>query len=373
MRLTCIGLMSGTSLDGVDGVLVDISNTEQGVRLQQRAFASMPMPAALRSALWALQTPADNELHQAALAANALMRLYADCVQQLLAQAGLAPHQVAVIGAHGQTVRHQPGLHDGTGYTLQLVNGALLAECTGISVACDFRSRDVAAGGQGAPLVPAFHQALWGADGVPLAVLNLGGIANISVLQPGVPAQGFDCGPANALLDYWCQQHTGQEYDANGAWAAQGQVHVGLLAALMAEPFIQQPPPKSTGRDLYNPQWLQQHLQAVADLPPVDVQATLTAYTAQAAASHIQRYAAGVQRLLVCGGGVRNATLMQHLRDLLPGVHVGSTSDCGMDPQAVEASAFAWLAAKTWQREPLDLTAITGSHHARVAGCLYFA
>lgn len=366
--------MSGTSMDGVDGVLADIHPPVRPGgpwRLLQRAFASVAMPAQLGHDLLALNAAGDNELHRAALAANALMRLYAQCVQTLLDQAGLTPAAVAVIGAHGQTVRHRPQMFDGTGYTLQLVNGALLAELTGVAVACDFRSRDVAAGGQGAPLVPVFHQALWGGDGAGLAVLNLGGIANLSVLQTGQPAQGFDCGPANALLDYWCHAHTGQAYDADGAWAAQGTVHPALLARLLAEPFITQAPPKSTGRDLFNPGWLMQQLQAADGLRPEDVQATLTAYTAQAAAQHMQRWAPAVRRLVVCGGGVRNRQVMQQLAQALPGVQVVSSAALGVDPQAVEASAFAWLASHTLQRLPLDMRTVTGAGRPRVLGALY--
>lgn len=369
--LLCIGLMSGTSMDGVDGVLAECSVAADGSpQLRQRALVSLPMPEALREQLWALNTPTDNELHRAALAANGLMRLYADCSLQLCREAGVSPQQVAVQGAHGQTVRHRPGLFDGTGYSLQLVNGALLAELTGIAVACDFRSRDVAAGGQGAPLVPAFHQAVWGV-GQALAVLNLGGIANLSFLRPGQAPLGFDCGPANALLDWWCLRHTGQPYDAGGQWAAQGQLLPSLLQRLLAEPYLQQPPPKSTGRDLFNPDWLAQQLQGHADAAPVDVQATLTAYTGQAAVQAVQQHGVGTQRLLVCGGGVRNATILQHLRSGLPGVEVCSTADHGMDPQAVEAMAFAWLAWNSWLRQPIDLSAVTGAAGPRVLGCIY--
>lgn len=293
------------------------------------------------------------------------------------------------MGAHGQTVRHRPRQFDGTGYTLQLMHGALLAELTGIAVACDFRSRDIAAGGQGAPLVPVFHQALWGqvhgtdteattptaaptATHTELAVLNLGGIANLSILQAGGHgAQGFDCGPANALLDAWCQRHTGHPYDADGAWAAQGHVHAELLTQMLAEPFIQQAPPKSTGRDLYNAHWLAQQLARFPNLAPVDVQATLTAYTAQAAALHVQRFAPTVARLVVCGGGVRNGTLMRQLAQALPGVQVLSSQELGVDPQTVEASAFAWLGLHTLLRLPLNMRAVTGAQGARVLGCLY--
>ena len=372
LPLTCIGLMSGTSMDGVDGVLVDISPASGGaLSLRQRGFASVDLPVVLRDELLALNTPGDNELHRGALAANALMRVYAQCVQQLCAEAAVAPEAVAVVGAHGQTVRHRPGLFDGTGYTTQLINGALLAELTGIAVACDFRSRDVAAGGQGAPLVPVFHQAVWNDSGETLVVLNLGGIANLSVLAPGKTPFGFDCGPANALLDGWCQQHTGQPYDADGRWAAQGQVHVALLQQLMAEPYIRQAPPKSTGRDLFNAEWLQQQLALQPGIAAVDVQATLTAYTVQAAAHHARAHAPAATRLLVCGGGVRNGEITRQLAEALPGVTMESTRAHGIDPQAVEATAFAWLASKTWLREPIDMTAVTGAKGPRVLGCLY--
>jgi anhydro-N-acetylmuramic acid kinase len=371
--------MSGTSLDAVDGCLLEMAGTarSQGpsvaTPMRQLAFAGRAMPPALRAELLALNTPGDNELHRAALAANALMALYAEVTQALCAQAAVQPTQIAVIGAHGQTVRHRPQMFDGTGYTLQLVNGALLAERTGIAVACDFRSRDVAAGGQGAPLVPAFHAALWGTETTGLAVLNLGGMANLTLLQPGRNVTGFDCGPANVLLDHWCIQHTGQPYDADGAWAAQGTVHAGLLLQMLADRYIGQEPPKSTGRDHFNDEWLQHQLQPHAALSPTDVQATLAAFTVQAAAQHLRRHAPAVRRLLVCGGGVRNTHLMQGLAAALPEVAVASSGQFGIDPQAVEAAAFAWLASKTLRQEPVDWRSVTGAGTAHVPGCLYAA
>ena len=228
-----IGLMSGTSLDGVDGVIYDFAGqaakvTTQ-VSAQVSAFASAPFPASLRAELLALNSAGDNELHRAALAANALTRVYAQVVAQLLAQTNLKPTDIRAIGAHGQTVRHRPGEFDGTGYTLQLNSPALLAELTQIDVVADFRSRDVAAGGQGAPLVPAFHQGVFGHQNESVAVLNMGGISNLSVLGKDEPLLGFDCGPGNALMDHWCHLHTGQFYDADGAWAAAGQVGQALL------------------------------------------------------------------------------------------------------------------------------------------------
>ena len=277
-----IGLMSGTSLDGVDGVLADYA-TGAG---QVLAHASCGFDAPLRAELLALNSPGGtDELHRAALAANALARSYATVVAQLLAQARVPATAVAAIGAHGQTVRHRPQLFDGTGYTLQLGNPALLAELTGITVVADLRSRDVAAGGQGAPLVPAFHQGVFGRGGQTVLALNLGGIANLSVLRADGSVLGFDCGPGNALMDGWCQQHLGLDFDENGRWAASGRVLPALLAALLDEPFLRQPPPKSTGRDLFHRAWLDAHLQSFAGARREDVQATLAEFTAAACAN----------------------------------------------------------------------------------------
>ena len=277
-----IGLMSGTSLDGVDGVLVDFS--EQKPRVTH--VNSAQLAPELRAELLALNTPGADELHRAALAANALARTYAQVVKALLQASGLRAAQVKAIGAHGQTLRHRPQMFDGTGYTIQLNNPALLAELTGIDVVADFRSRDVAAGGQGAPLAPFFHRA-WFAPTSPVShaqsqtvsVLNIGGISNLTVLSPD-ETLGFDCGPGNALMDMWCQQHTGAAFDAGGAWAASGQVNPALLANMLAEPYFALPPPKSTGRDLFNRAWLDQHLAAFATEKPQNIQATLLELTA---------------------------------------------------------------------------------------------
>lgn len=371
-----IGLMSGTSLDGVDGVLVDFS----GAELRVLGHESAPFPADLRAELLALNTPGDNELHRAALAANALVRVYAGVVEALLAPSGIAASQVRAIGAHGQTVRHRPQAFDGTGYTLQLNNPAWLAEHCGIAVVADFRSRDVAAGGQGAPLVPAFHQGVFGRPTESIAVLNIGGISNLSVLRAegaedaeGADGSviGFDCGPGNALMDHWCHLHSGQAFDANGAWAASGQIVPDLLAALLAEPFLREAPPKSTGRDLFNPAWLSARLAAAAHAAPADVQATLTEFTAQACADHVARYGAGSNTLVVCGGGALNSFLMQRLQALLPGVRVDSSALHGLPPLEVEAAAFAWLARQAILNKTGSLKSVTGARGARVLGAVY--
>ncbi len=361
-----IGLMSGTSLDGVDGVVIDF---EQGFRVL--AHASQPFDAELRSELWSLNTPTENELHRAALAANGLSRTYADVVQSLLTRLKCHPKDIAAIGAHGQTVRHQPGLHDGLGYTLQLNNPALLAELTGIDVVADFRSRDIAAGGQGAPLVPAFHQEVFGRRDACVAVLNIGGIANLSVLRPEQAAIGFDCGPGNAMLDHWCQLHTGQPYDNEGQWAASGEVQVDLLACLLSEPFFQAPPPKSTGRDLFNPRWLNAQLQGFESLRPQDVQATLSALTVSASAMALQACAPDCKELIVCGGGAFNLHLMRQLQAALPSVRTLPSSERGLPPLEVEASAFAWLARQALLRQTGNLPSATGARGARVLGAIY--
>ncbi|AEF87725.1 Anhydro-N-acetylmuramic acid kinase [Delftia sp. Cs1-4] len=367
----CIGLMSGTSLDGVDGVLVDFAEGTQVLWHASRGF-----DAALRAELLALNTPdGRDELHRAALAANALARSYAEVVRELLQATGLAPAQIAAIGAHGQTVRHRPQMFDGTGYTLQLNSPALLAELSGVAVVADLRSRDVAAGGQGAPLVPAFHQGVFGRPGETVLVLNIGGIANLSVLAGDGTVLGFDCGPGNALMDGWCQTHNGQPYDDGGQWAATGQVLPALLDRLLAEPFLQQPPPKSTGRDLFHADWLAGHLSAsatsAADARPADVQATLTEFTARACAGAVQRFGRGGGELLVCGGGAFNTQLMQRIAALLPGVAVDTTAARGLPPQQVEAAAFAWLARQALLGLPGNLPAVTGARGPRILGAIH--
>ena len=363
-----IGLMSGTSLDGVDAVLVDFD----GPQAQVLGHCSAPLPAPLRAELLALNSPTDNELHRAALAANGLVRVYAEQVHTLLQQCNVKAAAVTAIGAHGQTVRHRPQEFDGTGYTLQLNNPSLLAELCGIAVVADFRSRDVAAGGQGAPLVPPFHQAFFGRPHQSLAVLNIGGISNITVLDPTtVDLLGFDCGPGNALMDGWCATHTGQPFDDAGRWAAQGQVHTGLLARLLDEPFFAKSPPKSTGRDLFNGAWLADKLQGLDALLPHDVQATLTELTALACARSLLESSSGCKTLVVCGGGALNHHLMARLQAALPHCRVTASPELGLPPLQVEATAFAWLARQTVIGKTASLKSVTGARGARVLGAIY--
>ena len=361
--------MSGTSLDGVDGVLADFSNSQPRVL----AHCALPLTSELKQTLLDLNTPSDNELHRAALAANGLVRVYTQVVQALLAQTHTKASDVRAIGAHGQTVRHQPGAFDGTGYTLQLNNPALLAELTGIDVVADFRNRDVAAGGQGAPLVPVFHQGIFGQRGKTAGVLNIGGIANLSVLHANGDVLGFDCGPGNALLDHWCQAHTGDAFDNDGAWGASGTVIETLLHTMLAEPFLHQTPPKSTGRDLFHPTWLAHQLSDYANAKAADVQATLTEFTARACVNDVLRHAADATELIVCGGGALNGALMQRLQAGLPQMRVLSSAERGMPPLQVEAAAFAWLARQTVLGLPGNLPKVTGAQGARILGGIFRA
>lgn len=364
-----IGLMSGTSLDGVDAVLADFG----GARPQVLAHASVPLPESLKNEFLILNNPGSNELHQAALAANALTQLYANAVRQLLAHTAMDASQVGAIGAHGQTVRHRPGEFDGVGYTLQLNQPALLAELCGIDVVADFRSRDVAAGGQGAPLVPPFHKAFFAQSGRCIAVLNIGGISNFTLLDadPWMPLLGFDCGPGNALMDAWCLQHTGQAYDDQGRWASSGRVAQGLLADMLADDFFSRPPPKSTGRDLFNTPWLDRHLLRSNALAAEDVQATLAELTAQSCANSLRSALPACESLIVCGGGALNDHLMARLQAALPGIHVSASGNWGLPPLQVEATAFAWLARQTVLRETGSVQSVTGARGARILGAIY--
>jgi anhydro-N-acetylmuramic acid kinase len=363
-----LGLMSGTSLDGVDGALVDFSNG----RISVRGHAYEAFPSSLSDTLLALNTPGDNELHRCALAANALVEIYSHVVERLLRETSTPSSSIRAIGAHGQTVRHRPGEFDGIGYSAQLNSGALLAERTGIDVVCDFRSRDVAAGGQGAPLVPAFHAVAFQRPGSSVAVLNIGGIANLTLIPRNGPVTGFDCGPGNALLDAWCLQHTGSRYDDQGRWAAGGQVVPALLGSLMSEPFLKRTPPKSTGRDLFNASWLKSHIDRhAAGVDPRNVQATLAEFTARAACEALGTHQPDAADLLVCGGGALNLHLMQRLAALAPNLRVQPTDAFGVPAMQVEAAAFAWLAQAFVERIPGNRPEVTGARGPRVLGALY--
>lgn len=362
-----IGLMSGTSMDAVDGVLVDLSAAPR--LLASHSLAHDP---ALKTRLLALAQPGPDELDRLGQLDVELGRHFAACALALLAQAGVAAEAVRAIGSHGQTVRHRP--QGDFPFTLQIGDPNVIAETTGVTVVADFRRRDVAAGGQGAPLVPACHEALFRSATEDRVVLNLGGIANISVLpaDPSAPVYGFDTGPANVLLDGWCYRHTGQPYDADGQWARAGQVDGALLAALLAHPYFQRTAPKSTGREEFHLDWLDAVLAEQAkDLAPVAVQATLTELTAASVAQAIAAAGRGQGRLLVCGGGAYNSLLLERLAALLPAMTVKTTLQQGLPPTWVEAIAFAWLAQRTLTGQPGNLPAVTGASGLRVLGGIY--
>ena len=357
-----IGMMSGTSTDGVDAVLAEFADSVP----RQIAMASRPYSDALRQEILALNAVTANEIHRREMAANAIADLYADVAGDLLKEAQLRAADVAAIGAHGQTIRHRPEL----GYTVQMINSARLVEKTGIAVISDFRSRDMAAGGQGAPLVPAFHSDVFGDRTRHRAVLNIGGISNVTLLAPGANAAGgFDCGPGNILMDYWCEAHTGARFDDSGNWARSGDVQTPLLEAMLREPYFSAPPPKSTGRDLFSPEWLVQF--DLGKIAAADVQATLLALTAQTIAQDLRLHGRGVQDLYVCGGGALNDALMDALRAQLPGVAIDTTDALGIAPMAVEAMAFAWLAMRFMNRLPGNLPTVTGASGLRVLGAYY--
>ncbi len=369
-----IGLMSGTSLDGVDGVLTFIPDDYDGGETGILATAHVPFDKHLRQQLMSLQLPGQNEIEKEALAANRLAVLYAECVYTLLQKKDISAKDVRAIGAHGQTIRHRPEL----GFSRQTNNPALLAELTQINVIADFRNRDIAANGQGAPLVPAFHYAVFGSQYSSRAVINIGGIANISILSPDGSVSGFDTGPGNMLMDAWVGKHLKKNYDEDGTWGKSGICSQELLRALLKEPFFGKVPPKSTGRDLFNLNWLDS-VFSTSDvferLEPSDVQSTLTMLTAETITDAIRDHASFADEIYVCGGGAKNPFLMELIGQRLKTKNIPAmlkTSDAlGVDPMHVEALAFAWLAHRFMIGKPGNLPSVTGARGLRALGALY--
>ena len=357
-----LGVMFGTSLDGIDIVLI-----EQNEICALKASLYLVMPDALRQDILDLCSPGEDELARSALVENKWVHLVADGVAQLLAQENIKASSIRAIGSHGQTVRHDPA----RGFSLQIGNPALLAELTGISVVSDFRRRDIAAGGQGAPLVPAFHEFLFSRDKNFPAVLNIGGFSNISLLTPAQPVHGFDCGPGNVLMDAWIQRCQGKNHDHNGEWASSGSVDERLLQTMLADPFFSTCGPKSTGRELFNLEWLQRHLKAFPETREMDVQATLLELTAQSIQQALLSSRFHTTELLICGGGVHNGALMRRLSALLPACKVSSTASHGVPPDWVEAMAFAWLAHCCLEGIPGNSPSVTGARGPRILGAVY--
>jgi anhydro-N-acetylmuramic acid kinase len=363
--------MSGTSLDGIDAVLAEINPS--GKALLKQSF-SLPFEKNLRQELFELQSQTGNELHREHLAANGLASAYAHACHELLRIQNISHQDILAIGAHGQTLRHQPKTNHLESYTHQSLNAALLAEMTGINVIADFRSRDMASGGQGAPLVPAFHREQFYSPDENRAVLNIGGIANLTILPRSGDVRGFDCGPGNLLLDSWIQINQGQDFDQDGRWASTGKPYPQLLERMRKDSFLTSPPPKSTGRDYFNLNWIQEHVKGFS-IAPEDVQASLLQLTIDGILNSLDGYASETKTLIACGGGVKNIALMELLkiqaRNKLPMIKIESASQFGIDPQLVESLAFAWLAWAFMQKRPANLPAVTGSKAPRILGALY--
>lgn len=365
-----IGLMSGTSADAIDAVLVDLSS---GAKLL--AHHSQKLPLALRQRIHQLCTPGDNEIDRMGMLDVELGRHFAQTTNQLLATAGVMPSDVIAIGSHGQTIRHRPPATCEYAFTLQIGDPNTIAELTGITTIADFRRRDMAAGGQGAPLVPAFHRALFHSEECSRAIVNIGGMANITWLPRGNQrgVVGFDTGPGNVLMDGWILEHRQQPYDQNGAWAASGTPIPTLLEQLLRHPFFAQQPPKSTGRESFNPAWLTTHLTQPGEVSAADVQATLLELTAISIAQSVNGLGDEYKEVYICGGGAYNSRLMQRLGELLSNDQVKSTSALGVAPEWIEAMAFAWLAQQTLEHKPGNLRAVTGASRDVILGGIYFA
>ena len=361
-----VGLMSGTSLDGVDAVLADLAGAKP--RLVADAHISFDPP--LRRELLALNSSGANEIERAALAGNELAGRYASAVAEVLAGSKTPAAGIRAIGCHGQTVRHRPE----RGYTTQIGNAALLAELTGIRVVADFRSRDVAAGGQGAPLAPAFHAAVFADPAENRVAINIGGIANLTFLPRDGNVIGFDSGPGNCLLDLWASKHLGKPFDAGGSWAAGGHAIPEMLERMLREPYFRAPPPKSTGRDLFNEAWLRSMMggnEPEGGEAAQAMQATLLELTARSLADAIARYCAGARRLIVCGGGAKNGVLLRRFAELAAPATLEASDRFGIDPQQVEATAFAWLAKRALDGQPGNLPSVTGARGPRILGTVY--
>ena len=361
-----VGIMSGTSLDGIDAVLADFSS--QPPSLLNTFY--QPYSDNLRKLILDLHQSGNNELHLASKLSNKLAHCYATAVTSLLSkQKKIKPHNIVAIGCHGQTVRHCP--QAGSAYSIQLGNASLLAELTGITVVADFRSRDIAAGGQGAPLVPGFHQLMFQDPKINRVIVNIGGISNITSLASNTRIMGFDCGPGNLLMDSWCQRHLKAAYDKNGTWAESGEILPELLERFLSLKFFSTPPPKSTGREMFCLAWLESYLSG--NEKPEDVQATLLQLTSAAITNSILTWFPNTDEVYLCGGGARNKALNSKIQILLPGKKVASTDELGINADWLEAFAFAWLAKQAIQKIPSSLPSVTNAKGERILGAIYQA
>ncbi len=368
-RQLYIGLMSGTSADGIDAALVDIQASPALI-----ASHNTPFTDELRKKIHAICLPGDNEIDRMGALDAELAVLFAKCSLDLIKKIGIDHNEIIAIGSHGQTIRHRPpGSSEGC-FTLQIGDPNIITELTGITTVADFRRRDMAASGQGAPLVPAFHNAIFHSPAKDRVIANIGGMANITWLPASGAVCGFDTGPGNVLMDLWMLESQGKSYDADGKWAASGNAITELVDLFLQEPFFTLPPPKSTGRESFNRMWLDNHLEKLAYKPEAcDIQASLLELTAISISNSITQLSNTPKEILVCGGGALNKRLMQRLRDLLPGCTLDTTAKLGIDPQWIEAMAFAWLAYQTINHRPGNLCAVTGAKREVILGGVYFA
>ena len=358
-----IGLMSGTSLDGMDAVLVNFGEKSQDIKIIGHSY--VPYEDKLKMALLGLHSPNTNELEESLVIGNIVSKKAYEAIEALLKKTNVASKDIRAIGFHGQTIRHQPQ----KGFTLQIGNPALLAELSNINVIADFRSRDVAASGQGAPLVPAFHQEIFSHPTTYRAILNIGGIANVTLLNPKTTVSGFDTGPGNILLDHWSKTHRNQAFDENGAWAKEGKIIETLLHAFFKDAYFEKTAPKSTGRDHFNEAWLNKHLQK--SYSRQDIQRTLLELTALSIAKAIDSHDANITEIYLCGGGALNSFLVERLQALMPKIKIQPTDLLGIPTQYVEATAFAWLAKQMLFSKPGNLPEVTGAKGLRILGALY--
>jgi len=363
-----IGLMSGTSLDGIDAALVRFKNKQVTVV----ETVCSPLSSNLKDEIKSLINPSENEINRLTSLDIQLGQHFSEVVQQLINKANIKKQDVIAIGSHGQTIRHLPAAKYPS--TLQIGDPNIIAEITSITTVADFRRRDIAAGGQGAPLVPAFHEQIFRDPKKNRVILNLGGIANITILpaDKNIPVTGFDTGPANTLINHWIQQQQNKSYDDGGKWASSGTINEDFLKELLNDDYFKLTPPKSTGTEYFNAAWLTKKLSQFPFLAAEDVQASLTAFTATTIKDAITQYANRVDEIIICGGGVHNDFLLQQLKQALPNVEIHSSAKYGLDPDYVEATAFAWLAKQTMNHKAGNLPEVTGAKRAVILGGVYF-